>query len=152
TRPHEQANSVRPLANPRRPPHAQRGAGMSMSVPGDLHRPGTKKAGAKAVAAGGKPDESETSDGAEASSAGRSGAKASTGATGTKAGARPGSARVAVKAGGRPASARPAGARPAGKGGGKGRKPVGPVKVVQPRNWGPIVMFAAAGVVAIAII
>ncbi len=39
-----------------------------------------------------------------------------------------------------------------GAGGGKGRKPLAPVKVSQGRNWGPIIMFVAAGVVALSII
>jgi uncharacterized protein DUF3105 len=39
-----------------------------------------------------------------------------------------------------------------GAGGGKGRKPLTPVKVSQGRNWGPIMMFVAAGVVALSII
>jgi hypothetical protein len=42
------------------------------------------------------------------------------------------------------------GARPAG--GGKGRKPITPVKVNQARNWGPIALFTAVGVVAVGII
>lgn len=37
-------------------------------------------------------------------------------------------------------------------GGGKGRRPVAPVKVAQGRNWGPIWMYSAAGVVAVLII
>ncbi|BCB79518.1 hypothetical protein Pflav_059280 [Phytohabitans flavus] len=41
----------------------------------------------------------------------------------------------------------------AGKGGGgKGRKPIAPVKVSQGRNWGPIGLFVAVGVIAVAII
>ena len=43
-----------------------------------------------------------------------------------------------------------AGARPGG--GGKGRKPLAPVKVSQGRNWGPIAMFSAAGLIAVSII
>jgi hypothetical protein len=39
-----------------------------------------------------------------------------------------------------------------GFGGGKGRKPLVPVRISQERNWGPIMMFAAAGVVALLII
>jgi hypothetical protein len=37
-------------------------------------------------------------------------------------------------------------------GGGKGRRPVTPVKVSQQRNWGPIAMYSAAGVIAVLII
>jgi hypothetical protein len=51
--------------------------------------------------------------------------------------------KAAVK---RPAT----GGRPGG--GGKGRKPLTPVKVSQGRNWGPIAMFTAAGLVAVSII
>lgn len=53
---------------------------------------------------------------------------------------------------GKPAAgARPGGARPAG--GGKGpRKPITPVKVSQGRAWGPIALFAAVGVLAVAIV
>src|SRR5690606_24654838 len=36
--------------------------------------------------------------------------------------------------------------------GGKGRRPVTPVRVSQGRNWGPIAMFAGAGLVALLII
>jgi Protein of unknown function (DUF3105) len=47
---------------------------------------------------------------------------------------------------------RPGGGRPSG-GGGKGpRKPVTPVKVSQGRNWGPIALFVAVGVIAIGIV
>lgn len=38
------------------------------------------------------------------------------------------------------------------QGGRKGRKPVAPVRVGKDRNWGPILMFVAVGVVAAAII
>jgi hypothetical protein len=38
----------------------------------------------------------------------------------------------------------------AGKGG--GRRPVTPVRVAEPRNWGPILLFTATGLVALAII
>jgi hypothetical protein len=43
-------------------------------------------------------------------------------------------------------------APPTGKGGKKGRKPIGPVKVGKDRNWGPIALFIAVGVVALGII
>ncbi|MEV0153222.1 DUF3105 domain-containing protein [Micromonospora sp. NPDC050686] len=63
-------------------------------------------------------------------------------------------------AGGRPAAAdKTAGGKAgAGKGaprqssGGKGRKPITPVKVSQGRSWGPIALFAAVGVLTVAII
>jgi hypothetical protein len=47
---------------------------------------------------------------------------------------------------------RPGGRGPVRAGGGKGRKPTAPIRVRQGMNWGPIAMFSAAGVVAIAII
>jgi len=37
-------------------------------------------------------------------------------------------------------------------GGGKGRKPSGPIKVKSGVNWGPIAMFGAAGLLALAIV
>lgn len=48
----------------------------------------------------------------------------------------------------------PPSAAPRGKskGGRKGRKPVAPVKVGRDRNWGPIAMFVAVGVIAVGII
>lgn len=60
-----------------------------------------------------------------------------------------------VKVSGKPA-AKP-GARPGNKtsSGGKGggpRKPITPVKVSQGRNWGPIALFTAVGVIAVGII
>jgi hypothetical protein len=56
-------------------------------------------------------------------------------------------ARSGGAGGGRP------GGRPSGGGGGKGpRKPVAPVKVSQGRNWGPIALFVAVGVIAIGIV
>ncbi|MFI5837569.1 DUF3105 domain-containing protein [Micromonospora sp. NPDC051300] len=61
-------------------------------------------------------------------------------------------------AGDKPAAKAGAGKPGAGKGGprpgagGKGRKPVTPVKVSQGRSWGPIALFAAVGVLAVAII
>jgi hypothetical protein len=41
---------------------------------------------------------------------------------------------------------------PSGKGGKKGRKPVAPVRVGKDRNWGPIALFSAVGVIAALII
>ncbi|MER7460889.1 DUF3105 domain-containing protein [Micromonospora sp. NPDC126480] len=57
----------------------------------------------------------------------------------------------AGKAGsGKPGSGKPASAP---RGGGKGpRKPIAPVKVSQGRSWGPIALFTAVGLLAVAII
>ncbi|MEV1286873.1 DUF3105 domain-containing protein [Micromonospora sp. NPDC049679] len=59
-------------------------------------------------------------------------------------------------AGAKPAAAKPtSGAKPGSgrPGGGKGpRKPITPVKVSQGRNWGPIALFVAVGVLAASII
>lgn len=77
--------------------------------------------------------------------------------TGTKAAgakATPGKASPAKSAkasGTKVAGGRPPAARPGG-GGGKNRKPLAPVRVSQGRNWGPILMFVGAGVVAVLII
>lgn len=78
---------------------------------------------------------------------------------------RPTVASTAKKpAGGRPASGKPGSGKPAGgkagsgkpvgsQRGGKGpRKPITPVKVSQSRNWGPIALFVAVGVLAVAIV
>jgi hypothetical protein len=56
----------------------------------------------------------------------------------------------AAKNGG-PGATRNAASRPGAKNGGP-RRPVAPVKVRQDRNWGPIALFAAVGVLAVAII
>lgn len=67
-------------------------------------------------------------------------------------GKKPGAGRPAAgKAGsGKSGSGKPAGAP---RGGGKGpRKPIAPVKVSQERSWGPIALFVAVGVLAVAII
>lgn len=59
-----------------------------------------------------------------------------------------------VKVSGKPAAkpgAKPGGKASGGKGGGP-RKPQAPVKVGQGRNWGPIALFVAVGVIAVGII
>jgi hypothetical protein len=62
-------------------------------------------------------------------------------------------AKSATKVGGaRPGGKPPAGRGPTKSGGGKGRRPVPAVKVSQGRNWGPILMFGGACLVAILII
>jgi hypothetical protein len=43
-------------------------------------------------------------------------------------------------------------ARGKSRGGKQGRRPVAPVKMGKDRNWGPILMFGAVGVIAVAII
>lgn len=60
------------------------------------------------------------------------------------------SGKPAAKPGGKPGG-RPGGKASSGKGGGP-RKPTAPVKVGQSRNWGPIALFVAVGVIAVAII
>jgi hypothetical protein len=133
---------------------------MSMST-GDVRRPSTSKQ-TKATAAddkkpesaGAKPESSASKPGA---SGARSAAKAAAsakamsaakGATGTRSAG--GGTRTG--GGGRPGGGRPGGGGGRPGGGGKGRKPITPVKVAQSRNWGPILMFAAAGLVMVLII
>lgn len=115
---------------------------MSTSVPGNLRRPSTKK-----PATGGKAD-----DTAAAKPAGSTSAKPA--AKSTNAAAKTGTAASGSKTGtaAKPVVGKPAGTPKPGAGGKGPRKPVVPVKVVQGRNWGPIAMFAAAGVLAITII
>jgi hypothetical protein len=134
---------------------------MSMST-GDVRRP--NKLSAKAAAT--DPPEAEVVDdapkggvlpvkkaatkttGAKTTGAKATGAKAA----GAKTTPAKGSPAKSAKAGGtRVAGARPPATRPGG-GGGKNRKPLTPVKVSQGRNWGPILMFVAAGAVALFII
>lgn len=86
-------------------------------------------------------------------------APARTAASRSTASARSTTATRPAKAGSRPGSGRalfaeaPAKGRPQGKSaGGKGRKPTGPVKVAESRNWGPIALFSFVGVLALAII
>jgi hypothetical protein len=81
-----------------------------------------------------------------------SGAGGGTGAKATKA-AKAAPAKTTTKKA-TPAKTTPTrpGQRPVGAGGGKGRKPIAPVKVSQGRNWGPIAMFTAAGLLAVFII
>ncbi len=62
----------------------------------------------------------------------------------------PSSVKISGKPGAKP-GAKPS--TPSGKRGGGGpRKPITPVKVSQDRNWGPIALFAAVGVIAALII
>jgi len=65
----------------------------------------------------------------------------------------PGSVKVTGKPSAKP-GAKP-GVKPTGAGKGKGggpRKPIAPVKVNQERNWGPIALFTAVGLLAVGII
>jgi hypothetical protein len=69
----------------------------------------------------------------------------------TRTGGRPAAGRNGTRAAaaGRPGAAKTT-ARPAAKGG--GRKPIAPVRVSQGRNWGPIALFTAVALLAVAII
>lgn len=124
-----------------------------MSTPGDIRRPSSAKPSATPADGGGREGGGE--DGPKSTKpAGKPAEKPATrGAKPAAASAKP--AAAAAKSGG----AKPGAARPvSGKGAapklpaGKGRKPFTPVKVAQERNWGPIMMFAAAGVVALLIV
>lgn len=99
---------------------------MSVSTPaGDNRRPSVVSTGKKPPAAA-KPSAKGGSSGSAKGSSGSS-ARGSSGS-----------------------SARGGGGK---AGGGKGpRKPVAPVKVKQPRNWGPIGLFVAVGILAAGII
>jgi hypothetical protein len=101
---------------------------MSISTPGGNQRRPSVVSTGKKPAAGDKP-ESVTKPGAKAAK--------SAGATKTTT---------------RPAGSRPSGTKPGATkstGGGKGpRKPITPVRVSQGRNWGPIALFVAVGVLA----
>jgi hypothetical protein len=141
---------------------------MSMST-GDVRRPSAGKS-TKAVAADNRKPKDEAEPTAETSGTGEkasgTGAKAAgakaTGAKAAKAAAKAAPAKATpskaapAKAGAssKPAvKARPGGRPPAKGAGGKGRRPVvAPVKVHSERNWGPIALFAGAGVVAVLII
>jgi Protein of unknown function (DUF3105) len=94
-----------------------------------------KTAPAKAASARSAPDQAAPAKASKAGTPTKSAAPSKAGA----------SSRPAVKA--------KAGGRPPAKGaGGRGRRPVAPVKVHSERNWGPIALFAGAGVVAVLII
>jgi Protein of unknown function (DUF3105) len=112
---------------------------MSMSTPGEIRRPSATNPGAT-PADGGGPDRAKSGS----KPAGKS-------TSGARPGAKPGGKGGAAKAGGGKGGGRGGLSAGAG-GGGKGRKPVAPVKIAQERNWGPIMMFAAAGAVALLIV
>jgi Protein of unknown function (DUF3105) len=121
---------------------------MSMSTPGEIRRPSATKPGAT-PADGGGPDRAKSGSTPTAKST--SGAKPGGGARGG------GGAKTAKAGGGKGGGRGGLGAGGGGKGGGgsggsKGRKPLVPVKIAQERNWGPIMMFIAAGVVAALIV
>ncbi|MFY1596157.1 DUF3105 domain-containing protein [Micromonospora sp. WMMD737] len=103
---------------------------MSISTPG-----GGPERRPNVVSTGKKPAAGRPAAGAKAGSGG-----AKPGSTGAKTGS------TGAKAG----SGKPTGTRPGA--GGKGRKPIAPVKVSQGRSWGPIALFVAVGVLAVAII
>jgi hypothetical protein len=119
---------------------------MSTSVPGNIRRPSTKKPGATAT--GGKPDASASTS---ATPAKATPAKAAAAKTTTPAKSTGSTSASKVGTAAKPVVGKPAGAPKPGAGG-KGRKPVVPIKVAQGRNWGPIAMFTAAGVVAAGIL
>jgi hypothetical protein len=110
---------------------------MSMST-GDMRRQEVNKISTKAVPADG---DKKTMAGAKIPP------KASKTPTGRPSGDRAGGGRPS---GGRPSGGRPSGGRASGKG--KGKRPVTPVKVNQGINWGPVLMFGGAGLVAVLII
>jgi hypothetical protein len=91
-----------------------------------------------------------TGKGASGTAGGRSAAKTAASAKAVAA-AKGASGTRTDTGGGRTGGTRPGG-RPGAGGGGKGRKPITPVKVAHGRNWGPILMFAAAGLVSVLII
>jgi hypothetical protein len=108
---------------------------MSVSTPaGDQRGPSTVSTGKKAPAGSAKSS-TPAKSGTATTGKTPSGGKGGSGSSGGKGGA----------GGGRPG---------AGKGGGgKGpRKPITPVKVSQGRSWGPIGLFVAVGVLAVAIV
>jgi len=107
---------------------------MSISTPaGDQRRPSVVSTGKKAPAGSAKSS-------TPAKSATTSSSKTSNGGKGTSGG------KGGTSGGGKPGGT--------GKGGGgKGpRKPITPVKVSQGRSWGPIALFVAVGVLAVAIV
>ena len=107
----------------------------------------------------GKSSESKPSAGGAKGSGAKNGTAARAGSGGSRAGSgktgagRPGAGKGAGTTGRATGTAgkggRPGG-RPAGKGG--GRRPITPVKVNQGRNWGPIALWTAVGIIVLAII
>ncbi len=113
---------------------------------GGVNRPSVNKLSTKAVAADGpKPEDEELDSAADSAEPSNKPKKT---APAKSASAKSASARTGSRPGSRPAPGR----GPAKSGGGKGRKPITPVRVSQGRNWGPIAMFAGAGLVALLII
>lgn len=144
---------------------------MSIST-GDSRRSAPKKS-TTAAAAGAPADETASPDEpvggvlpvkkttrpanatGRTSSGGTGGAKTAAKTTAAKAG----SGKTVTKAtgksgsGGKGTTASPLfGGKAASGGKGGGRRPVAPVRVSQSRNWGPILLYVATGVVALAII
>jgi hypothetical protein len=122
------------------------GARATGAKAGGAKATGAKAAGAKATgakaAAKAAPTKAAPTKTAPAKASKTAPAKASKASAPAKAGT---PSKPAVKA-------RPAGRPPVKSAGGRGRRPVAPVKVHAERNWGPIALFAGAGVVAILII
>jgi hypothetical protein len=136
---------------------------MSISTPqgGGTRRPSSTKPGGKpkdapveksgsggSGSAGGaaKTGSAAKSTAAKTGSAAKSGSSARTGATS--------SARAGATKGARTPAGRGAGRPGATRAGGKGaaRKPITPIKVNQGRNWGPIILFAVVGALALGIV
>jgi hypothetical protein len=127
--------------------------------PGSQGRPGARTAAKAATRTSAKPAAGPTPAKASGKAA-AGGGKAAAG--GGKAAA--GGGKAAVAGGGKAAvgggkaavgggkAAVAGGGKAAVAGGGKGRKPVKPVKVNPGRSWGPISMFAGAGLVALLIV
>jgi hypothetical protein len=122
---------------------------MSISTPqggGGTRRPSSTKPGGKPKDAPvEKAGAGSTGSSAKSGSAARAGSSTKTGS-----GARTGAAKGARPAAGRGTSGRPGATKAGGKGG--ARKPITPIKVDQGRNWGPIMLFAVVGAIALGIV
>jgi hypothetical protein len=131
---------------------------MSISTTGgEQRRPGVVSTGKKKP--GDEPETDKADSGAAASGGKSSGAKATPAkaAAAKSGGAKSGSGKSgAAKAGGAKAGAAKAAAAKtavrAASGKGGGRRPITPVKVNTSRSWGPILLFAAVGLLALGII
>jgi hypothetical protein len=123
---------------------------MSMST-GGVSRQSANKLSAKAAATDRpKPDVIDSKDDGPAKKTGTA-AKTTT-ATKTTAATKSTAKSPTKSGGGRPGGRTPAGRGPTKGGNAKSRKAIAAVKVSQGRNWGPILMFGGAGLVAVMII